>query len=235
MMLRCNSCIVPERGMKMKIIKPIQFMKALKGTAHAMTGVTIRTRMTSCMTNGMLTRFGGLASIVGTAIVALTCASGALASTDAPAHGSFSWRGLEGFYRFGNCQNNGAPYWAVAPGVSHLLLSTNPFNDEAPAPDTLILVRVRDDESPLAVNWNLDWINHGPQRIHDPKTGKQVEVTESYTTAQGLYNSMSWDFGDDSGWATIELKVDAQGGLSYVMNRFHSGKLQTESCSLIRR
>ncbi len=160
-----------------------------------------------------------------------------VAQASPPPHGSYPWSGLQGEFRFGDCTNNGSPLWAGAPDQTHLLLSTNPFNILNPPADTLVLARVQDQGSSLAINWDFSAINRGPQPTIEENTGRKVGESESFTTPDGLYNRLDWNFGgDDSGWATITVHADSQGQLSYDMKRYssESAELRTEKCNLIR-
>ena len=154
-----------------------------------------------------------------------------------PPPAPFDWTKFFGVYRFGACENSGAPIWGQCPDHCTVSVSNDPFATQERRENSLGLLRRRDG-SPFAVNWDLDKINQGPFEKSSQTTGQVYGAGETFTVADGLYGFSKWHWSEtDSGWDSIHLRMDEEGQVFYEATVKYASEEtpRVEKCQLKRQ
>ena len=151
-----------------------------------------------------------------------------------PEHGEFDRTKFYGFYRFTACEvSHNDPIWSQDPSGTYIEISDNHGREK----NYLEMLRWNDNGSPLMPIWKWTDINLGAQKSIDEETHKLVGTSDSFSTTDGIYGFLSWNYKDiNIGWGTVQLSMDAQGNVSYLMQLKHEEDSYTkeERCSLHR-
>lgn len=135
------------------------------------------------------------------------------ASANVPAYGKFDWRKFDGIYKYESCQiKNNKPIWAERPESTTIEFSAHPEIE----PNLLEITRITQPNTGILLGYSLAEINQGKKIEVNEETKKVIHTSESYTTKDGVYNFLSWNVEDiNVGWATMQLKIDNTGILTY--------------------
>lgn len=132
-----------------------------------------------------------------------------------PNKGSFEWKIFFGFYKYVECKiDQNKPIWADDPENTEIEIS----NLSEINPDKMDITRWPKDASYILLGVSLEYINQGRKIEFDEDTQKISREIETYSTEDGIYSYLSWNFKDiNVGWSTVQLKMLQNGNIKYIM------------------
>lgn len=149
------------------------------------------------------------------------------------------WKKLQGKYDYLECQSEGETVWPPKREDFYVWIFQPA---DKPWENTLYVMLLRRENSPMALSHNLHGINEGVYKDKNPHTGLIDGYQENFTDENGLHGTANWDYLLSSGsrvWgrSAIELNLSADGNtLSYEMMVAHRDQPERrERCRLKRQ
>ncbi len=155
----------------------------------------------------------------------------------APPPGRFDWMRFRGEYDFADCRHESGPIWddSPPPGTFVVIEHQEDFG-RIPDVHSLIIIRGHPGRV-LALGWMMEHIGEALQQRRDDKSGKVTTAWQSYATKDGIYGARAWGHPHNTGWSTMQLRMDERGTVSYEMRQKTDSDAVTreETCTLRRR
>lgn len=138
----------------------------------------------------------------------------------APLKTEFDWTKFYGFYKYVSCDiSHNKPIWAEDLKNTKIEISNYSGLD----PYKIDLTRWPDNASYILLGMTLERINQGKYVEYDEDTQKVSRELITYTTKDGVYGYLRWNFKDiNVGWSSLQLQMLENKNIRYTMKLRYS-------------